>query len=193
MSLERFKEPITVADEVIHEELTAYRMDNEKNDMRKAAKLGACSCCDYFLPRNGAVILIEETRLSETVETIRAEFSYLKNEKKNGEKKINEIVNEKIKDEHQLKAYGAMLVLSRLAVDCTDAKKLFHGEEAKKFEFWLVASRIDTPDKQIYFDSQKANLKRKLTDSIGGTLKIKVEVLSSKDLKARLSNNATTP
>lgn len=182
-----------MADEIIHDELTAYRMDNEKNDMRKAAKLGACSCCDYFLPRNGSVILIEETRLSETVETLRAEFSYLENEKENNGDKIDEIVNEKIKDEHQLKAYGTMLVLSRLAVDCADAKKLFHGEEAKKFEFWLVASRIDTPDKQMYFDSQKDNLERKLTDSIGGTLKIKVEVLSSEDLKTRLSNNAATP
>ena len=185
MSLEQFKETVTVAGEVIDEKFAAYRMDSQNNDMRTAAGLGACHCCDYFLSVNGVVILIEETRLPETVETIRAEFSYLDNEEK-----VSEIVNEKIKNEHQLKAYGAMLVLSRLVVDCTDANELVHG---KKFEFWLVATRIDTPEKKIYFDSQRDNLETKLTDSMGGTLKIKVEVLSAEELKTKLSNHAPTP
>ena len=185
MFLERFKEPITVAGTVLDQELTAYRMDNEKNDMRKSAKLGTCHCCDYFLPRNEFVVLIEETRLAETVKTIRAEFSYLDNERK-----IDEIVNEKIKDEQQLKAYGAMLVLSRLTVDCADAKKLVHG---KKYKFWLVAGKIDTQDKERYFDHQKDNLKTKLTGSMGGTLLAGVEVLSAENLKTKLSHNATAP
>lgn len=188
MSLEQFKEPIRVADEIVDKKLTAYRMDSQDNDMRSVAGLGACSCCDYFLPRNESIVLIEETRLLETVKMLRAEFSYLKNEQK-----IDAIVNEKIKNEHQLKAYGAMLVLSRLAVDCANVKKLVHGKKRKKLQFWLVASRIDTPGKQIYFDSQRDKLKERLTDSIGGTLKVKVEVLSAKDLKTKLSHNATAP
>ena len=185
MSLEQFKEPVTVAGEVVDKKLIAYRMDNQPNDMRTAAGLGACRCCDYFLPRKDSVVLIEETRLSDTVETIRAEFSYLDNEEN-----IDKIVNEKIKDEHRLKTYGAMLVLSRLSVDCDDAKKLVHG---KKFEFWLVASKIDTPDKQIYFDSQRDRLLDELSGSIGGTLKVKVKILSAKDLKTWFANNAPTP
>lgn len=185
MTLEQFKEPITVAGEVVDEKFTAYRMDNQDNDMRTVAKLGACHCCDYFLPVNGTVVLIEETRLPETVQTIRAEFSYL-----DDDEKIAEIVNDKIKDENQLKAYGAMLVLSRLAADCADANELIHGN---RFEFWLVAGRIDTPDKKMYFDSQRDGLEKRLADSIGGTLKVKVDVLSADDLKTRLSGHAPTP
>jgi len=143
MSLERFKEPITVAGEVIDEKFIAYRMDNQDNDMRAVAKLGACHCCDYFMPVNGRVVLIEETRLAETVETIRTEFSYL-----DDDGKIDEIVNDKIKDEQRLKTYGAMLVLSRLSVDCANAKQLVHG---KRFEFWLVASKVDTPEQANIF------------------------------------------
>lgn len=187
MSLDRFKKPIEIAREVIDEKYTAYKMDStdKESDMRKAVGLGTCKCCDYFLPRNESIILIEETQLPKKVEEIREEYAYLEDEKK-----INEIVNDKITDDLHLKAYGAMLVLCRLSATCTSARELF---DHKKYQFWLVASKIETPDEKMYFDNQKDTLKGDLTSVIGKILLEDVNVWSAEDLKIWLSNNATTP
>ena len=90
----------------------------------------------------------------------------------------------------QLKAYGTMLVLCRLSMKYASAKELIQG---RKYQFWLVASSIDTTDEQIYFDNQKDSLKGNLTGALGKTLLDDVDVLSADTLKERLSNNATTP
>jgi len=156
----------------------------EESDMRKAVGLGTCQCCDYFLPRNESIILIEETQLSKKVETIRKEYAYLEDEEK-----IKKIVNDKIRDRLQLKAYGAMLVLCRLSKKYPSAGELIEG---KTYQFWLVASKIDTPDEKRYFDNQKDTLKGDLSATIGKILLEDVRVWSSEDLKTRLSNNAAT-
>jgi len=184
MSLDQFKKPIEIAREVIGEEYTAYKMDStvEESDMRKAVGLGTCQCCDYFLPGNESVILIEETQLSKKVETIREEYAYLENEKK-----INKIVNDKIRDRLQLKAYGAMLVLCRLSKIYPGARELIEG---KTYQFWLVASKIDTPGEKRYFDNQKDTLKWDLSGTIGKILLEDVRIWSSEDLKIWLSDNA---
>ena len=72
-SLKQFLEPIKIADKTIGNKYKAYKMDSscEKNDMRKMVGLGTCHCCDYFLSKDGFVILIEETRLLKRVDKIR--------------------------------------------------------------------------------------------------------------------------
>ena len=186
MSLNRFVSPIEVAREPISGKYTAYVMDStiEEKDMRKAVDLGTCHCCDYFLLREEFIILIEETQLLKTVKKIRDEYDSLDEVKK------DEIVNKCIRDEMQLKVYGTMLVLCRLSMKYTSARDLIQG---RKYQFWLVASSIDTTDEKIYFDNQKDSLKGDLTGVLGKTLLNDVDVLSADTLKERLSDNATTP
>lgn len=182
-SIDQFIEPIKVAGEPVDGNHTAYKMDDtaENRDMRIVAGLASCHCCDYFLPRDDSVVLIEETRLLKRVQNIREEYAYLK------EKHLNAHVNKLIRDRMQLKAYGAMLVLCRLAEICTAAKDIIHG---KKYEFWLVASVTDSPDEKRLFDNLKDSLLKMLRDVLGKELLDNVEVIPSGSLGARLSGNA---
>ena len=74
-SLEQFSEPIKIAGKSIGDKYRAYKMDStyDINDMRKTVGLGTCHCCDYFLPKDDSVILIEETRLLERINNIKQE------------------------------------------------------------------------------------------------------------------------
>ena len=62
MPLSQFAEPIESAGG-----FKAYRMDSteEESDMRRAAGLGMCECCDYVTVSkdNQSVVFIEETDL----------------------------------------------------------------------------------------------------------------------------------
>ena len=131
-SLDKFLEPIKVAGKSMGNKYKAYKMDSNvaNNNMRKMVGLGTCHCCDYFLPNDNSITLIEETQLLKTVEDIREEYDYLNDKDK------KDVVNVRIREEIQLKAYGAMLVLCRLAAKCANAKQLFRD---KKYHFWLVA------------------------------------------------------
>ena len=185
-NLEQFLGVIKVADQPLSNGCTAYYMDGgkgaqEKPDLRKHVGLGGCHCCDYFLSGKQSITLIEETRLSKTVDRLRAEYGYL------DETKRDEAVKNRIRDEMQLKAYGAMLVLCRLSMKCASAKNLIQG---KKYQFWLVASSITTQDEERHFDYQKDSLKRDLTQVLGKTLLDEVDVLSADTLKERLSGAA---
>ena len=143
ISLEEFCKPIMVARKPIDGGHRAYKMDStakesdEQNapDMRSAVGLGTCECCDYFLPRNNSIVLIEETQLNRGKEDkkkkLRKNCPYL------SEDDLGKYADELIKDEMVLKAYGSMLVLCRLAEKCAAAKKIMRG---KKYKFWLVAS-----------------------------------------------------
>ena len=184
-SLDQFNEPIAVAGEPVDGGHTAYKMDDtaENRDMRIVAGLGTCHCCDYFLPRADSVVLIEETRLLEKVQNIRAEYAYLE------EEHLNVHVNKLIRNRMQLKAYGTMLVLCRLAEICAAAKDILLG---KKYEFWLVASATDSPDEKRLFDNLKDSLREMLRDVLGAELLDNVEVIPSGSLGARLSGNART-
>lgn len=197
MSLEQFRVPIQAAGKVIDAAYTAYKMDGDEGggekDMRKAAGLGACHCCDYFLLDDESVILIEETQLSKTVAQIKEKYAYL------NEKDQKEIINNKITEEIQLKVYGAMLVLSRIMEKCGSAKELMQG---KKTKFWLVASRADAPaeeklsdeeDRALFLDNRDSDLKDRLSGAIGGTLLVKVSVLSVNTLETWLARHASTP
>ena len=178
--LDRFIEPITVANEPIGNEYTAYKMDStdENKNMRKMVGLGTCHCCDYFRLKNDVVILIEETKLLKKIEEIKNQYSYLKDADK------TEIADNRIRDRMQLKAYGTMMILSRLVEKFSNARKLI---ENKKCHFWLVASGIRSEDDERFFDNRKDFLQKALKDVLGGKILDDVEVFSSKDLPRKLS------
>jgi len=197
MSLEQFRVPIQAAEKVINAAYTAYQMDGDagkgEKDMRKAAGLGACHCCDYFLLDEESIILIEETQLSKTVAQIKEKYAYL------NENDQKEIINNKITEEIQLKVYGAMLVLSRIMEKCDSAKELMRE---KKTKFWLVASLADAPtaenlsdaeDRALFLDNRDSDLKDRLSGSIGGTLLVRVDVLSVNTLETWLARHAPAP
>lgn len=167
MSLDKFKKPIEVAKKVVNKKYTAYKMDStdKASDMRKTVGLGTCQCCDYFLSENQFIILIEETKLPKEID-------------------------KEIKTEMQLKAYGSMLVLCRLSMECASAKELVRN---KKYKFWVVDSNTDKLSDERYTDVQSNPLKQALTRVIGRKLLCNVEVLSAEAFKVWLSNNAATP
>ena len=179
-SLDKFLEPIKVAGKSIGNKYKAYKMDSTvaNNNMRKMVGLGTCHCCDYFRLNDNSITLIEETQLLKTVEDIREEYDYLNDKDK------KDVVNVRIREEIQLKAYGAMLVLCRLAAKCASVKQLFQD---KKYHFWLVASSINLAEEKRYFDNLKDTLLTDLKSVLGKTLLDDVVVLSSDTLKDKLS------
>jgi len=182
-SLDQFSETIAIDGKPIAGGHMAYKMDSTAagRNMRGAVHLGTCHCCDYFLARDDSIVLIEETKLLGAVEGIRADYAYLK------EKDLNDHMNKLIRDEMQLKAYGAMLVLCRLAQKCAAVKNLIQG---KKYDFWLVASATDSPDAMKLFDNIKDSLREKLKGVLGAKLLDNVEVIPSKSLEKRLADDA---
>jgi len=144
MFLDKFKEPIEVADKPLDGGHKAYRMDggqNNTHDMRKHAGLGTCDCCDYLLlSQNGTIVLIEDKQIM----------------KKDGD--ITDIVQK-----CRLKVYGAMLVLCRLAAKCSEMQITL---AEKKYEFWLVASGMDSGDSLLFAE----NLQSRLLKDLRGVL-----------------------
>ena len=179
-SLAQFCEQIKVADDPIGDEYTAYKMDStiENKNMRKAVGLGTCHCCDYFQLKNDTIILIEETQLAKKIKDIKERYDYL------SDKDTIDIVNSSIQTRMQLKAYGSMLVLCRLAKQFSNEKSLIG---IKKYQFWLVASSIDSEDEKMYFDNQQDTLRGKLRAVLGTILLEDVKVVSSENLKQELS------
>jgi len=165
-SLDDFRETIKIADAPIGGGHRAYKMDSTVagRDMRDAVDLGTCHCCDYFMARGNSIVLIEETQLLGEVDDIRAEYAHLKEFKGTA---LDEQVNNRIRDSMQLKAYGAMLVLCRLAQKCAAAKDLVRN---KKYEFWLVASALNSPDDLRLFDNIKDSLNGLLKQVLGKKL-----------------------
>ena len=180
MSLEKYKAQVVVGGETISSQYPAYKMDSTEpeNHMRRDVELGTVHCCDFFMATNQAVVLLEETDLLKTVSRIEKEYRYLKGKDK------GDIINKKIRDENQLKAYGSMLVLCRLSAKNTEVRKLC---ERRKFEFWLVAGKIEGEGREKYFDSLKDSLREDLTGVIGKQLLENVEVLSPDDLRKKIS------
>ena len=180
MSLDNYKAKVVVGGETIPSQYQAYKMDSTDvdNHMRRDVELGTVHCCDFFLAINQSVILLEETDLLGTVNLIRGEYSYLEGDDQ------DDIVNKRIRDENQLKAYGSMLVMCRLSAKNTEARKLC---ERGTFEFWLVAGRIENEDEKKYFDSLKDSLRGDLRRVIGRKLLGNVEVFTPTELRQKIS------
>jgi len=182
-SLDHFLETIKIASKPIAGGHMAYKMDSTAKglSMRDAAGLGTCNCCDYFMIRGDSIVLIEETQLPQRVKKIRKKYAYL------NEVDLNKHVNKHLRNRMRLKAYGAMLVLCRLATKCAAAKGIVQD---KKYDFWLVASALNSPDDLRLFDNIKDSLNELLKQVLGTRLLDNVEVIPSKSLEKRLATDA---
>ena len=171
----QFLEHIEVAGQPISEK--GYKMDgNGVPDMRRHAGMGGCSCCDYFIENGDSVVLIEETRLLETI----------KNLKKEPADRARAI----IRDENVLKVYGALLVLCRMAADFPGFQKI---TQAKKFHFWLVVS--DAQFRSMLIGVHNLGLPSSLSGPLGSALGkgFEIKMVSADELKTEISNYLATP
>ena len=185
--LEKYLEPILVADQPLDGQHQAYRMDGTppKPDMRGKAGLGTCNCCDYFIcGHDDTVVLIEETRLVGQITDLKNEYQYLTVDDQ------TEFVSKYIRDENKLKVYGSMLVLCRLATACRDVKKFL---KAKKYRFWLVVSGMNTAEEKIVFDNLKDRLSQELKSVLTGKVLDDVEIIPSSVFATKLAQHTSTP
>lgn len=184
--LEKFLEPIEVAGKPVDEKYQAYRMDDgpDKPDMRKAAGLGGCNCCDYFVTNTESIFLIEETELLENIKEWKNQVPYLNDDDQ------KDFVSEKVKTENRLKVYGSLLVLARLTNKYAEVKNLV-GE--KDYCFWLVVSGLSTPEDKRYIDNLKDDLKGALRGALTAEVMDKIEVFPANYLEGKLSANKAAP
>lgn len=128
----QFLEEIEAADTPIGKD--GYRMDGDGPDgMRRQVGLMGCHCCDYFITNGKSVVLIEETRLSATIDSYKKTYDYLR------PKQLDTLTNDRIREENTLKVYGSLLVLCRLSAQCAEFEKIVRAE---KYHFWLIASDV---------------------------------------------------
>ncbi len=183
--LDQFREKIVVADT---REIEVFRMDNTREsagipDMRKHVGLGSCNCCDYFFIHNNKIVLIEETRLMDTIENLKQDCSYLKIEH------LRDFVSKCVRQENYVKVYGALLVLCRLAGQYSEVSKLIKD---KKHDFYLVIEGIESEEARSLFDTLRDSLFEQLRSVLTKNVIDKIEVMpSTEHLASRLSEAAT--
>ena len=164
----------------------AYRMDSTVRtlDMRRAAKLGTCECCDYVTVSNDqqSVILIEETNLASTITDFKEKYDYL-----NDDDQADLLYDEVLK-ENRLKLYGSMLVLCRLSSSRTDVKAFL---PENKFQFWLVATAA-SPDAVMVMDNltDRDRLKGFLKSPLTREMMDVVDIIPSTELDKKLAAHA---
>lgn len=193
--LDKYLEQIEVAGEPLEgEAFKAYRMDDGNNksddDMRTEIGLGTCHSCDYFKIRTRnqkeVVVLIEETRLMDTLKNRKKELDAIVDEKKVDEEKKNKLLRRRIRDENILKVYGSLFTLCHGAKKCPELSDLVAG---KKHDFWLVASDSDKDGaraNELIKDQISQDLRSLLTKDLIG----EVKVLTAGQLKIVLSEDA---
>ena len=187
ITLEKFLEPIKLANTPLCQTHRAYRMDGNtpQPDMRKNAGLGTCNCCDYFMPYNDdSVLLIEETQLIQQIKDLKREYRYLKSAHQ------KHFIDKYIKQENRVKAYGSMLVLCRLAAVCKDARDLLG---TKKYKFWIVDSSAYSTKDAKFFRNLKHRLFLGLKEVLSGKIVDDVIILPSCKFVTKLSEQSATP
>ena len=179
MPLSQFVEPISSAGI-----FKAYRMDSttEVPDMRRAAGLGTCECCDYVTisKDNQSVVFIEETDLESTIVDFKEKYDYLSDDDQ-----VDLLYDEVLK-EHRLKLYGSMLVLCRLSSSLDDVKAFLPENE---FQFWLVTTSASS-DSVILMDNLTDNLRGFLKSPLTKEMMDVVDIIPSTELAEKLSAQA---
>ena len=179
--LDRFLESIRVAGESLGEGYQAYRMDgHSRPDMRIDVGLGTCNCCDYFLSGSNTVVLIEETRLIDSMQSQKVQYNYIPDEH------LDQFIEERVVQENRIKVYGSMLVLCRLAAKYAEARNMLQPQE-KKYEFWLVASGMNTTEDSIQLDNKKDLLFNGLRSVLTGKIIDNVDIIPSDQLASKLA------
>ena len=189
VSTAQFREEIKVADPSIGKNgyrsigKDGYKMDGEgPRGMRREAGLKGCHCCDYFIANKNSVVLIEETRLSETVSKYKQEYRYLR------PGHLDKLTNDRIREENTLKAYGALLVLCRLAARYDEFQKIIRAD---KYHFWLVASDAQ-PANMISFEELENRLFEALRSAFGKQRFCEITIVPGDMLENKISAYAPT-
>ena len=180
MPLSQFAEPIESAGG----DFEAYRMDSttEVPDMRRAAGLGTCECCDYVTVSkdNQSVVLIEETDLERTIIDFKERYDYLSDEDQ------VDLLYDTVLRENRLKLYGSMLVLCRLSSSRDEVKAFLPENE---FQFWLVTTSASS-DSVILMDHLTDNLRGFLKSPLTKEMMDVVDIIPSTKLAEKLSKEA---
>ncbi len=180
MPLSQFAESI----ESVGGVFKAYRMDStkEESNMRRAAGLGTCECCDYVTisKDNQSVVLIEETDLESTIVDFKEKYDYLSDDDQVG------LLYDEVLKEHRLKLYGSMLVLCRLSSSRDDVKAFLPENE---FQFWLVTTSASS-DSVILMDNLTDNLRGFLKSPLTKEMMDVVDIIPSTELAEKLSDEA---
>ncbi len=179
---EQFLEEIEIADRPLGDGYKAYRMDRSPQtpDMRAEIGLGTCHCCDYFKMQENVVILIDDTRLMETILKFKEEFNAMIE----GEKK-EKFLNRRICNENILKVYGSLVVLCYWMRKHADISNFM---DHKKYNFWLVVSDVDKDDDRIAFDNLRDQLFKNLRSVLKKGIIRDVQILTPSELKYKLVN-----
>ncbi|MYB54794.1 MAG: hypothetical protein F4X51_00255 [Gemmatimonadetes bacterium] len=167
MRLSQFAEEIESASG-----FTAYRMDNTANDMRGAAGLGTCECCDYVtVSKDGqSVVLIEETDLGQTIVAFKQRHGYLNDEDQTA------LLYEDVLREHRLKLYGSMLVLCRLSSWWARVKA-------------FLITTTDSSDSSVLLDHLRDKLRNFLKSTLKKEMLTEVDIIPSTELDRKLSDD----
>ena len=180
MPLSKFAEPI----ESIGGGVKAYRMDSTKegSNMRSAAGLGTCECCDYITVSkdNQSVVFIEETDLEHTIVDFKEKYDYLSDDDQ------VDLLYDQVLREHRLKLYGSMLVLCRLSCSQDDVKAFLPNNE---FQFWLVTT-TDSSGAVILMDHLTDRLRNFLKSPLTREMMDVVDIIPSTELAEKLSDEA---
>ena len=183
-TFDEFLQPIKIAGNSLGTEYKAYLMDGNQPqpDMRKEAGLGTCDCCDYFIFRENAnIVLIEDTNLMRKIKSLKDEFGYLEDEYQ------TEFIRKHIRKENKLKVYGSMLVLCRLSAMSDNMNEIL---QTKKYRFWLVVSGMETAEDTRLFDHLKDRLHNDLNSVLTGKILDGVEIMPSAKFVTKLSQDA---
>ena len=183
MSLDQFRETIQIAGKPLDSQILAFGMDGDSRqmpDMREYVELGTCNSCDYFLPDDDSIILIEETQLLKGIAGLKAQYSYL------NERDQEKHVNRRIREENRLKVYGSLLILCRLRNKCDRARQMIDG---KRYKFWLVASDSNVDEVERFMDFLRENLYAELRGVLSREIVDEVDVLPANLLTRKLKSS----
>lgn len=196
MNLASFLQQVEVRDAPLDEVFRAYKMDSTMPhlNMRAAAGLGTCNCCDYFTFDDSTVVLIEETDLRHQIKNLQEDFAQdLQKEFRaldDGEQeKVERRLREYLREENRLKVYGSLLVLCRLErvlEDRAEANAL-----SRRASFWLIYSEEDAPDDTFLFDNVRDQLKGDLRSVLTGAVIDDVQILPAENLAKKLPSTPT--
>lgn len=155
----------------------AYGVDKYKKvkgrTLLNKLKMGSFNCCDYIVPEEERVLLIEDSNLhkeaDDKIEEVIKGLSQREAERIEGlwTKKIQE----KIHQDQALKVYGSLFLLGRLISQCEKAKQLMDG---KPVHFWLIANDASCSDIRAL-----QNIKISLEGRVGSLVPVEVFSLSA--------------
>ncbi len=169
----------------------AYAVDKPVDDckegpvLRKELKMDNCHCCDYIVPKENKVLLLEDSNLKEKKKQL--EYEWLCFREFMGEEEIRNLFSKKlqekilkiIKNEQLLKAYASLLLLCRLISQNIEAEELMKN---KKIWFVVIINDIsDNPEREL---RAFQNLGSRIRSSLSTFAK--VQVLPLKEARALL-------